>query len=52
MVIADLDKAAGETTEKEFGEQYGADVVKFVKCDVTKEDDLKGIPKSNNLDLW
>ena len=44
VVIADLDQATGETTENELRAQYGADVVRFVKCDVTNEDDLKGEP--------
>ena len=42
MIIADPDQTAGEATEKGFNELYGADAVKFVKCDVTNDDDLKG----------
>ena len=42
VVVADLDQAAGQATEKEFSKQFGRDAVKFVRCDVTNDDDLTG----------
>jgi rhamnulose-1-phosphate aldolase/alcohol dehydrogenase len=38
VVLADIDQAALEATEAEFVKKYGADAVRAVKLDVTKED--------------
>ncbi|WP_454855859.1 bifunctional rhamnulose-1-phosphate aldolase/short-chain dehydrogenase [Rhizobium binxianense] len=38
VVLADIDAAALETTEAAFSKKYGADAVRTVKLDVTKED--------------
>ncbi|MBB3387550.1 hypothetical protein FHT82_000270 [Rhizobium sp. BK275] len=38
VVLADIDQAALESTEAEFIKKYGADAVRAVKLDVTKED--------------
>lgn len=38
VVLADIDQAALESTEAEFVKKYGADAVRTLKLDVTKED--------------
>lgn len=38
----DVDKVAGEETEKEFKEKYGEDKVCFIACDITNEDQVEG----------
>ncbi|MGG6892968.1 MULTISPECIES: bifunctional rhamnulose-1-phosphate aldolase/short-chain dehydrogenase [Rhizobium] len=38
VVLADIDQAALESTQADFAKMYGADAVRSVKLDVTKED--------------
>ncbi len=38
VVLADIDQAALESTQADFAKRYGADAVRSVKLDVTKED--------------
>ncbi|TWB57772.1 hypothetical protein FBZ98_102397 [Rhizobium sp. ERR 922] len=38
VVLADIDQAALESTQADFAKKYGADAVRSVKLDVTKED--------------
>ena len=43
VCFADLNVTEGKATEDEFKQQYGKDSVNFVKCDISKEADIKGI---------
>ncbi|MDL2397800.1 bifunctional rhamnulose-1-phosphate aldolase/short-chain dehydrogenase [Rhizobium mayense] len=38
VVLADIDQTALESTQEDFAKKYGADAVRSVKLDVTKED--------------
>lgn len=40
VVLADIDQASLETAEAEFGKRHSADVVRGVRLDVTREDDV------------
>ncbi|WAR00971.1 PGDH-like protein [Mya arenaria] len=44
VCVADINEAEGRQTEAALQRQYGADKALFVKCDVTKDNDMK--------DLW
>ena len=43
VTISDVDVAEGEKTTKEFEERFGKDHVFFKRCDVTQEEDLRGL---------
>ncbi|KAJ8038883.1 15-hydroxyprostaglandin dehydrogenase [NAD(+)] [Holothuria leucospilota] len=42
VAILDLDAESGQKAVSEFSEKFGADRVKYIKCDVTQENQLKG----------
>ena len=41
MCISDVNEDIGNKTKEEFEETFGKKSVTFVKCDVTKEEQLK-----------
>jgi len=41
VCISDINKETGQETAKQLAAQYGEDKVHFIKCDVTKESELK-----------
>ena len=40
--MVDVNDERGQEVEKTFGKKYGTGYVKFIKCDVSVESDLKG----------
>ena len=47
MTIGDVLVEDGKKREAEFKAKYGDDRVQFIKCDVTKQEDVNG--KNNKL---
>lgn len=43
VCLADINEIEGRQTEQELKQKYGDDALKFVKCDVTAETDVKSI---------
>ncbi|KAK9502863.1 hypothetical protein O3M35_011555 [Rhynocoris fuscipes] len=41
VMISDVNKTAGEESEKELAKKYGKDNVKFITCDVTNDDQFE-----------
>ena len=46
-MLVDDNESAAQTTKDKFEQEYGSGKVLFCKCDITKEDQVKGKYETN-----